>query len=82
MNARADLPQFVPAANPLSHQIPEDTMRHVSSVLGFVSVALTAIQEQDASECDLSNENIGGGLKLILNACQDALGAHLDKGAA
>lgn len=77
MNARADIPHFTPASNPLSDSAPEDTMRSVHAVLGFVSCALSAMQEQDASEYDLSSAGIGGGLKLIIDTCQEAIGAHV-----
>ena len=78
MNARADLPQFVPAANPICDSTPEDTILQVHAVLGFLSRALQAMQEQDACEYNLHDTEVGNGMKLILDTCQAALGAHMD----
>lgn len=74
---QAAAPKFTQATNPLSHEHTEDTMLAVHAVLGFMSCAITAMIEQDASEFDLGDHDIGGGIKLILDSCCGALGAHL-----
>ncbi|MDD5177378.1 MAG: hypothetical protein PHQ05_13250 [Sterolibacterium sp.] len=68
---------FNPASNPLSHQSPEDTMRSVHAVLGFLSCSMTAMMEQSACEFNIADEDIGGGIKLILDTCCVALSSNI-----
>jgi hypothetical protein len=59
--------------NPLRQSNPEDTMLAVSSILGFIQSAIIAMGEQDASEYDLGEKEIGTGLFNILETCRTAL---------
>lgn len=75
-NTRA--PKFTPATNPLSCDHPEDTMRAVSELLGFMQHAILSNQEQGAIDFDMEP-----GLLSIINVCQSALKSHLPaKGGA
>jgi len=69
--------------NPLADGAPEDTIRAVSNVLGFLTASISAAMEQDASTFDMADGSpIAPGLHAILSVCQAALDVHRAKGGA
>ena len=74
--AAAQRTGYAEPSNPLACQSRIDAMRNVHAVLGFVTSAIVAMQEDEAPEYEMG-DGTGEGLYLILSCCQTALGAHL-----